>query len=155
MDDFTWIDGERLVRFGTGVLADAPKLLEQRDFDGYVLLTTERAEASAPRLVEAAAAVLRVPPGSVPDGAAADKHLRDFLHFDRRLHSRVDIHLLERILEGKQGMAAGMSSDADPAKLVDRFGSRWTVLETSFKFHASCRHTHPAADALLQVLQLR
>ena len=48
MDDFTWIDGERLVRFGTGVLADAPKLLEQRDFDGYVLLTTERAEASAP-----------------------------------------------------------------------------------------------------------
>ena len=71
MDDFTWIDGERLVRFGTGVLADAPKLLEQRDFDGYVLLTTERAEASAPRLVEAAAAVLRVPPGSVPDGAAA------------------------------------------------------------------------------------
>jgi 2-methylcitrate dehydratase PrpD len=25
--------------------------------------------------------------------------------------------------------------------------------ETSFKFHASCRHTHPAADALLQVMQ--
>ena len=23
----------------------------------------------------------------------------------------------------------------------------------SFKFHASCRHTHPAADALLQVMQ--
>jgi len=59
----------------------------------------------------------------------------------------------KRILEGKQGMAAGMSSDADPAKLTDRLGSRWTVLETSFKFHASCRHTHPAADALLQVLE--
>ncbi len=27
------------------------------------------------------------------------------------------------------------------------------MLETSFKFHASCRHTHPAADALLQALQ--
>jgi 2-methylcitrate dehydratase PrpD len=27
------------------------------------------------------------------------------------------------------------------------------VLETSFKFHASCRHNHPAADALLQAMQ--
>lgn len=57
-----------------------------------------------------------------------------------------------RILEGKQGMAAGMSSDADPAKLTDGLGQRWTLAETSFKFHASCRHTHPAADALLQVV---
>ncbi len=58
----------------------------------------------------------------------------------------------KHILEGAQGMAAGMSSDADPAKLVDRLGSRWALAETSFKFHASCRHTHPAADALLQVM---
>ncbi len=57
-----------------------------------------------------------------------------------------------RILEGAQGMAAGMSTDADPAKLVDRLGTRWTLAETSFKFHASCRHTHPAADALLDVM---
>jgi 2-methylcitrate dehydratase PrpD len=58
----------------------------------------------------------------------------------------------EHILEGKQGLAAGMSSDADPSKLTDRLGSRWTIAETSFKYHASCRHTHPAADALLQVM---
>lgn len=58
----------------------------------------------------------------------------------------------KRILEGKQGMAAGMSSDADPARLTDRLGERWTLAETSFKFHSSCRHTHPAADALLQVI---
>jgi 2-methylcitrate dehydratase PrpD len=58
-----------------------------------------------------------------------------------------------RILEGSQGMAAGMSRDADPAKLTDRLGERWALAETSFKFHASCRHTHPAADALLQVMQ--
>ncbi|MDN5843614.1 MAG: MmgE/PrpD family protein, partial [Alcaligenaceae bacterium] len=56
------------------------------------------------------------------------------------------------ILEGAQGMAAGMSHDADPTRLVDGLGTRWTVLETSFKYHASCRHTHPAADALLQVV---
>jgi len=58
----------------------------------------------------------------------------------------------QHILEGKQGLAAGMSSDADPSKLVDRLGSRWALAETSFKYHASCRHTHPAADALLQVM---
>src|SRR5699024_6999447 len=49
--------------------------------------------------------------------------------------------------------AAGMSTDADPTKLTDSLGSRWTVLETSFKYHASCRHTHPAADALLTVMR--
>ena len=46
-------------------------------------------------------------------------------------------------------MAAGMSSDAEPERLVEGLGERWAVPETSFKFHASCRHTHPAADALL------
>ncbi|MFL6661915.1 MAG: MmgE/PrpD family protein [Rhizobacter sp.] len=58
-----------------------------------------------------------------------------------------------RIFEGKQGLAAGTSSDADPARLTDRLGERWTLAETSFKYHASCRHTHPAADALQQVLR--
>ncbi|SDM03959.1 MmgE/PrpD family protein [Pseudomonas indica] len=56
------------------------------------------------------------------------------------------------ILEGEQGMAAGMSSDADPSRLADRLGQRWAILETSFKYHASCRHTHPAADALLDLM---
>ncbi|MDR3455494.1 MAG: MmgE/PrpD family protein [Rhodoferax sp.] len=58
-----------------------------------------------------------------------------------------------QILEGPQGMAAGMSSDADPARLTDRLGERWATAETSFKYHASCRHTHPSADALLALMQ--
>ena len=57
------------------------------------------------------------------------------------------------ILEGAQGMAAGMSTDADVRKLTDGLGQRWATVETSFKYHASCRHTHPAADALLQVVK--
>jgi len=57
------------------------------------------------------------------------------------------------VLEGKQGMAAGMSSDADPEWLADGLGTRWALIETSFKFHASCRHTHPAADALLELMR--
>ncbi|HSH91998.1 MAG TPA: MmgE/PrpD family protein, partial [Ramlibacter sp.] len=59
----------------------------------------------------------------------------------------------DRIFDGPQGMAAGMSSDADPRKLTDGLGSRWATAETSFKYHASCRHTHPAADALALVMR--
>lgn len=57
-----------------------------------------------------------------------------------------------QIFEGPQGMGVAMSSDADPAKLTAGLGLRWATAETSFKFHACCRHTHPAADALLQVM---
>ncbi|MBV9889892.1 MAG: MmgE/PrpD family protein [Rhizobacter sp.] len=58
-----------------------------------------------------------------------------------------------RIFDGAQGMAAAFSHDADPARLIDRLGTRWALAETSFKFHASCRHTHPAADALLDAMR--
>lgn len=58
----------------------------------------------------------------------------------------------KQILEGAQGMAKGMSTDADVARLTNGLGTRWVTAETSFKYHASCRHTHPAADALLQVM---
>jgi len=58
-----------------------------------------------------------------------------------------------QILTGPKGMAAGMSTDADPGRLTAGLGSRWALAETSFKVHASCRHTHPAADALQQVLR--
>jgi 2-methylcitrate dehydratase PrpD len=57
-----------------------------------------------------------------------------------------------RVLEGAQGLGVGMSTDADASRLTDGLGTRWTLAETSFKYHAACRHTHPAADALLQVM---
>jgi maleylacetate reductase len=69
-DHFTWYDAERLIRFGPGALGEAPRLLQRRGFEGYALLTTERAAAAAPALVEGAGVVLEVPPGSVPDAAA-------------------------------------------------------------------------------------
>jgi alcohol dehydrogenase class IV len=70
MSAFTWVDGERLIRFARGAVAEAPNLLAARGFERYVLLTTERAERVSPALVEGAVAVLRVPPGAVPDAAA-------------------------------------------------------------------------------------
>jgi len=78
--------------------------------------------------------------------AAADGLLAAYMTEDGLTGAR-------NILEGDQGMAAGMSIDANPACLSDRLGTRWAVVETSFKFHASCRHTHPAADALLHLMQ--
>ena len=69
-DDFTWRDGERLIRFGMGVAAEAPRLLEQNGFASFVLLTTERAAASVPDLPDRAAAVVLVPPGKVDEISA-------------------------------------------------------------------------------------
>lgn len=77
--------------------------------------------------------------------AAADGLLSAYLARDGFTGAR-------RVLEGEQGLAAGMSRGADPERLTDRLGQRWAVLETSFKYHASCRHTHPAADALLKAM---
>lgn len=54
----------------------------------------------------------------------------------------------KNILEGTQGMGAGLMAEGDIETLVLDLGERWALLETSFKFHASCRHTHPAADAM-------
>ena len=68
---FTWIDGERLIRYGVGGLAQAPELLATRGFGRFTLLTTERAAANARELAAAAAEVLYVPSGGVPEAAAA------------------------------------------------------------------------------------
>src|SRR4051794_15952203 len=57
---FDWRDGERTIHFGRGRLAEAVDLLGG---PGYTLLTTERARAAAPAVVEAAADVVDVRPG--------------------------------------------------------------------------------------------
>lgn len=70
-EPFTWIDSDRLIRYGPGVLDEAPDLLRDRGFERFALLTTERAVADAPALAAAADVVLHVPSGGVPDAAAA------------------------------------------------------------------------------------
>jgi maleylacetate reductase len=69
---FSLRDGDRLIRFGPGVAAEAPELIEAEGLGGYALLTTERALRDAPTpLSRTAAVVLHVPGGPVPDIAAA------------------------------------------------------------------------------------
>jgi len=61
---FTWQDGERMIRFGRGTAAEAVGVLGG---PGYALLTTERAHAAAPEVVEAADTVVDVAPGRVDE----------------------------------------------------------------------------------------
>jgi alcohol dehydrogenase class IV len=70
-EDFTWRDGERLIRFADGVVGEAPDLLGSKGFAGYVLLTTPRAADSAPAVAAAAGAVFEVPPGRVDEISAS------------------------------------------------------------------------------------
>lgn len=69
--DFTWRDGERLVRFARGAVAEAPQLLARNGYHDYVLLTTDRARESVPDLVERATTVADVPPGKVDEISAS------------------------------------------------------------------------------------
>jgi alcohol dehydrogenase class IV len=69
-EEFTWRDGERVIHFGTGARGQAPSLLAENGFDGYTLLTTERAAAQAPELATAAEHVVTVPQGKVDEVSA-------------------------------------------------------------------------------------
>jgi 2-methylcitrate dehydratase PrpD len=59
------------------------------------------------------------------------------------------------ILGGVKGMSVAMAGNFNPAALDDDLGTRFTVMETSFKWHASCRHTHPSVDGLLELMEKR
>jgi 2-methylcitrate dehydratase PrpD len=45
-----------------------------------------------------------------------------------------------------------MSEAADPSKITANLGSEFKITENSFKIHASCRHTHPAIDCVLDIM---
>jgi alcohol dehydrogenase class IV len=70
--DFTWQDGERTIRFGRGAVAEAPELLGQP----YTLLTTERAKALAPAVVDGAQSV------HIVDSGLVDKLAANMLHVE-------------------------------------------------------------------------
>lgn len=59
------------------------------------------------------------------------------------------------VLEGKRGMGAALvpSGATIPAAIDALLGQKYSVLESSFKWHASCRHTHPSVDALLKIVE--
>lgn len=68
---FVWRDAGRTILFGEGRLEEAARLLAEQGFGSFSLLTTPRAAAGAPDLVDAAATVHEVAAGQVPDTAGA------------------------------------------------------------------------------------
>jgi alcohol dehydrogenase class IV len=68
--DFTWRDGERLIRFGSGAVGEAESLIAAAGLSDYALLTTERGVAAAPALAEASDGVVHVPAGKVDEVSA-------------------------------------------------------------------------------------
>jgi alcohol dehydrogenase class IV len=101
-DSFHWRDGERLVVFGRGTLAEAPESLGGA---GYTVLSTPRAMDSAPLVVQGAREVLEVPAGRV-DELAAD------------LRPRISGELLVALGGGRVIDVAKALAAADPPRRV-------------------------------------
>src|SRR5579864_904643 len=98
---FRWRDGERLIVFGRGRLAEARELLDEP----FALLTTPRARAHAPELVELAVSVHEVASGRV-DTLAGE------------LRSEVDGGLLVALGGGRVIDTAKALAAADPPRRV-------------------------------------
>lgn len=98
---FRWQDGERLVRFGRGCLAEAGELLGE----GFTLLSTPRAIDSAPEVGRAAATTHLVPAGRVDDVAGT-------------LRPAVDGELLVALGGGRVVDVAKALAAADPPRRV-------------------------------------
>lgn len=73
MPELSWRDSAtgRTVLLRRGLLEEAPSVLGEHGFEGFDLLTTERALADAPQLKEAAERTHLVPPGPVPETSAS------------------------------------------------------------------------------------
>ncbi|KAL2785455.1 hypothetical protein BJX66DRAFT_347473 [Aspergillus keveii] len=57
------------------------------------------------------------------------------------------------ILEGPRGMGNALVPGKTKPEAIDGdLGADFEVLRSSFKWHASCRHTHPSVDALLALM---
>lgn len=98
---FRWHDGERLIVFGRGRLSEARDLLHEP----FALLSTERASASAPELVEAATEIHEVRPGLVDEVAG-------------ELRERVKAQLLVALGGGRVIDTAKALAAADPPRRV-------------------------------------
>jgi 2-methylcitrate dehydratase PrpD len=67
--------------------------------------------------------------------------------------AKKDFTAASKILEGRRGFFEAMSENANPSKITEGLGKQFKIVENSFKIHASCRHTHPAVDCILDVMK--
>jgi len=57
----------------------------------------------------------------------------------------------ESILDGESGFLRAYSDEYSLDVILKDLGKTYRITEVYFKFHASCRHTHPAIDAILEL----
>ncbi|HOV85355.1 MAG TPA: MmgE/PrpD family protein [Syntrophobacteraceae bacterium] len=58
----------------------------------------------------------------------------------------------EAVIEGEKGFCRAMAPAFDLSKITEGLGAPpYKIQENSFKIHASCRHTHPAVDLVLDL----
>lgn len=55
------------------------------------------------------------------------------------------------ILEDKRGFYQAFADDFNSQRVWEGLGKKYEILSTYVKFHASCRHSHAAIDALLDI----
>jgi len=86
--------------------------------------------------------------------AVATKHLHVAEAARRGLiaarHAQAGLPGPRLILEGPQGLFAGMARDGWPLRVLDGQAG-WLVHQVSFKPWPACRHAHPAIDAALSL----
>jgi 2-methylcitrate dehydratase PrpD len=68
------------------------------------------------------------------------------------LLARKDFTGASEILEGRRGFFHAMAESVDSSKITNDLGHVYKIVENSFKIHASCRHTHPAVDCILDIM---
>lgn len=56
-------------------------------------------------------------------------------------------------LEGEKGMFKAMADSVNTDGLLDNLGSDFFIMGQYIKFHAACRHIHPAIDGLLDIMR--
>jgi alcohol dehydrogenase class IV len=66
LTEFTWKDGERLIVFRHGALANAPALLRESGWEEFERLSTSRALSDSPGELTSATPIHEVPSGAVP-----------------------------------------------------------------------------------------
>jgi 2-methylcitrate dehydratase PrpD len=58
----------------------------------------------------------------------------------------------ESILEGVDGFCRATSDEYDLQSITKGLGDNFEIMRSYFKFHSSCRHTHPTIDATLRLV---
>ena len=65
------------------------------------------------------------------------------------LAARRGLTAASTLLDGPGGLVRATSQEPRVELLDAGLGSRWHILENTFKYHASCGHTHAAVDCVL------